>query len=66
MKKYDEGIINNIILTYGKEAFDFETRTINVNINDKITKKIKFPDVNKVIQGKIKATDINKGFGGIN
>jgi DNA-directed RNA polymerase len=65
LKKYDEGIINNIILAYGKEAFDLETRIITINVNDKKTKIIKFPDVNKVIQGDVKAIHISKGFGGI-
>jgi len=61
LKSFDAGIISNIKLVYGKEAFDDETREINVIVKDKNI-KLKYPDINVVLMGKIAAIDIQNSY----
>ena len=53
LKRFDEGIINNIKYHFGNKSFHDETKTIIVNGH-----KFIYPDVNEVIMGKIKASKI--------
>jgi DNA-directed RNA polymerase len=53
IKKFDQGIIDNIKLQYGDKSFDDISKKIKVNGID-----LDYPDVNEVISGKISAYNI--------
>jgi DNA-dependent RNA polymerase len=53
LKKFDQGIIDNIKSHFGDDAFDNEAKTIKVN-----GLIIDYPDVDQIIIGKIKANKI--------
>nr|QWO71375.1 RNA polymerase [Calocybe gangraenosa] len=53
LKKFDDGIINNIKLQYGNDSFNDETKIITIN-----DIKLEYPSVEQVIIGKIKASKI--------
>ena len=54
LNKFNNGIINNIKLTFGENSFNHKTNEIKINGN-----KINYPDINKVVKGKIAATSIS-------
>jgi DNA-directed RNA polymerase len=53
IKKFDQGIINNIKLQFGNESFDDENKKIKFNNTE-----LKYPDINEVISGKISAYNL--------
>lgn len=61
LRKFDEGVINNIKSHFGESVFDPKTRNIKID-----NVEIQYPDINNVISGKILKTDIAKSKAGLN
>jgi DNA-directed RNA polymerase len=61
LKKFDQGIIDNIKRHFGAESFNDEDKTIKVNGYN-----LNYPDVNKILTGKIDPIKLNNKGSSLN